>query len=75
MALNEGIVHSQHFVEEIDYNEIEQIEVCITATNFRQQVLKLLRDILQTNGGWFYCQFYFFSTPWYSVFDFCFVVS
>lgn len=27
MALNEGIVNSQHFVEEIDYNEIEKIEV------------------------------------------------
>jgi hypothetical protein len=50
MALNEGIVHSQHFVEEIDYNEIEKIEVCITTSNFRQQVLKLLPDILQNSG-------------------------
>jgi len=50
MALNEGIVNSQHFVEEIDYNEIEKIEVCINATNFRQQVLKLHRDIVQTSG-------------------------
>jgi hypothetical protein len=47
MALKEGTVQPQQFVEEIDYNEIQKLEVRITTVNFRQYVLKHFPDIPQ----------------------------
>lgn len=45
MAWKEGTVQPQHFVEEIDYTEIEKLEVCVTATNFRNMYWKFFSNM------------------------------
>lgn len=48
MAWKEGTVQPQHFVEEIDYTEIEKLEVCVTATNLRNMYWKFFQTLYRT---------------------------
>lgn len=50
MACKEGTVQPQHFVEEIDYTEIQKLEVCVTATNCRNMYWKLF--LKHSIGQW-----------------------
>jgi hypothetical protein len=49
MALKEGTVQPQHFVAEINYDEIQKLEVCITTINFRQDALIHFPNIPQNS--------------------------
>jgi hypothetical protein len=49
MAWKEGTVQPQHFVEEIDYNEIEKLEVCKYHSKFQAACLETFSRLLHNS--------------------------